>query len=106
MIVKPNNLSVLKVMHVELIELPLHLIHLEWYSTFWRILERPMPTCKNLSLKFDIMYDFATVVHPISVFLHCLLTLLDILKHGFNLVDGVVTTLYLELLDHEEFCFI
>lgn len=65
-----------------------------------------MPASQNLSLKFNVLDNFGTLMHSVPVVLHGLLTLHNVLKHRLDLVDRIVSAFYLQLLDHELFCFI
>ena len=105
-VVEPDNLSVSEVVHIECVEVASDMLHLSWNSALWSVLEWPMPTGQNLSLKLDLSHHFGAIMLSVSIVLHGLLTLHNILKHCLDLVDRIVPTFYLELLDHELLCFI
>jgi hypothetical protein len=104
MIKQPKNFPILELFNIELGELILSSHHLVWKSTLRNLLERPMATGKNLSTELNILYKSTKVSWPLREFLfvvlHDLLGLEHILKHGLDFVDGVVTALNLQFVDH------
>lgn len=105
MIEQPENFPILELFDIELGELILGSHHLIWKNAFWNILERPMPTSKNLCTKLNILDQGPKVSWPLREFLlvifHNLLRLEHVLEHGLDLVDSVVTTLNLQFVDHK-----
>ena len=104
MIEQPEDFPVLELFDIELGELILGSHHLVWKSALWNLLERPMPTGKNLSTKLNILDQGSKVSWPLREFLlvilHNLLRLKHVLEHGLDLVDGVMTALNLQFVDH------
>jgi len=101
MVVQPDDLPVFEIVHVELLKVPLNLVHIVWNHAFWSVLKWPMTTRENFSLEFNIIDQFGTLVSPISVLSHGLLTFLHIFKHCFDLVHCVVTAFNLQLFNHQ-----
>ena len=59
-----------------------------------------MPARKNLNIEFDIRNLVRPILCSPEVF-HHLLRLYHILKHCFDLVDGIVAALDLQFVNHE-----
>ena len=69
MIEQPEDFPILELFDIELRELILSSHHLVWKSALWNLLERPMPTGKNLSTKLNILDQGSKVSWPLREFL-------------------------------------
>ena len=104
-VVEPNDLSALELPHVELTELVLGFLHLAGQRALRDFLERPVARCEDLGVELNPVDLVAgaprSLTHLAFKVGHDLLGFDHVLEHGLDLVDGVVTALYLELVDHE-----
>ena len=105
MIINPCNFPVLELVDIKVGKFSLKIIELWWNFANWSFLERPMTTCKNFSIKFNVVNIVGSSLR-LSIVFDCLLRFDYILEHCLHLTDSIVSTLNLQLLNHSLLCTI
>jgi hypothetical protein len=105
-IVQIINLSIRKLLFIELVKSILNIFKFQWNCTLRCFLEWPMPTSKDLNTHFDSFDRVSGVSSSVFEITHHLLWFGHIFKHRFDLGDNVVSAFNLQFSDHWLFSFV
>jgi hypothetical protein len=100
MLVEPFDVPVAILMLVECLEYSCDLLHLRWKCAWLSVLLWPVTTCEHLTYKFNSLVGDSLMRSMVLELSHKFLTEVHICEHLGNLVDCVMSTLYLKLLEH------
>ena len=104
MIKKPHNFSVLELFLVEVAEIALHVLHLFRNIANWKLGIWPVSRSKNFWVEFTTHQLVGTSFF--SILFHKILWICNILHHSFDLIDSIMATFHLQLLNEQLLSFI